>query len=528
MDGVLAELSQKLSLSSKEPRIRPLGVKRHYTLTPMTPIHEMSCPDLIITLDEVLNHIGFGKYQLFSFIVIGLMLINDGAEILMLAFLISILKNDWNLGATQTSLFGSFVFAGFFLGAVFSARVSDWFGRAKVLAGLEVLIYLFGIISASTSQFFFITVIRGLYGLLLGLQFPACFNYLSEITPQPHRLKILLLTGFFVTLGKIFAAFIADLTLANTASGDWHSMLFWVVQPSALGLIALAFFLKESPYHQLMIKKNVDEAIETLKSMWRFNYGEGQAAEFANLFTARNKLGLKNWSDSHKIKTFSTRVSDFKHFMRQHFKTSNMSLWVTWFILPTLNYGIIYLLPTVLTTYAHFIGTDYTVIKVLAVVLAEVPSVAIAHYSIERNKLDSKRLIVLGMVGTLSSVMIMVLFHESYIILGMSSARFFLNICSQAALWHNAQLYPSSTRRLGIAVLGSWSRFAVIFMPWIVEFFLSFSVDALFLGYAALAGAGIISASFLPYAVRVEELEYEEMEIINRRMEINMLDSGDL
>ena len=529
MEGIVTELSERLTnRQSRPPQIRPLGVKKHYTFTPMTPINEMNYPDFMISVDDILNHIGFGRYQMISILVIGLMLINDGTESIVLSFLVSVLKNDWNLDISTVSLFSSAVFGGVFIGSALSEKLADRYGRLRMLAGVELLIYLTGIASANAKDIVLLTLIRGIYGFLLGLRFPTCFQYINEVTPLQVRLKTVLLAGGFITLGKIFAAVVADLTLVNMESGDWHKMLFWLVQPSIVALTLLAIFLKESPFYHIIVKKDLDEGLYLLKSMWRFNHANATAPhDYSNLFSAKNKIGLQNWADSTYAKKNVEKITNIANYIKEQFRTLHLSIWVTWFVLPAINYGILFTLPTVLTNFNH-IHVEHELLKVIVVVLAEVPSVLVANYLIDKKMVGAKQMTVFGMVGTTLSFITMLLFVGELLIFGLASARFFLNICFQAALSHNSQLYSLSTGGPSTKFLFGWKRLAIVLVPWITKFLLASSVGTLFAGYLILSIVVLISALCMPQTLRAQELEYTEMKVMKSVPDLDMLDSEDI
>lgn len=64
-----------------------------------------------VTFDKILSKIGFGHYQLKVYLILGLILINDGAESVVLSILQNILKYEWGLKPAQNNFVGTAVFA---------------------------------------------------------------------------------------------------------------------------------------------------------------------------------------------------------------------------------------------------------------------------------------------------------------------------------------------------------------------------------------------------------------------------------
>ena len=208
------------------------------------------------TIDDYFSKIGFGIYQIRAYLILGFVLINDGAEVIVLSFLFSILSKEWGLTNGQIGFLGSTVFAGFFLGALVSGKISDTYGRKKALIYIVLLLYIFGMWSAFVYSFAMLVFVRTVFGFLVGIQFPMCITYLTEITPKEVRGKWLVLAGGFFTLGEFLACFIAFLTLDSASSGNWRALFIWVAQPAFLCALGIKYLMHESPRYEVVVKKN--------------------------------------------------------------------------------------------------------------------------------------------------------------------------------------------------------------------------------------------------------------------------------
>lgn len=85
------------------------------------------------TLDEALDAVGFGNYQLILMAYGGLGWIADAMEIMILSFIGSAVQSEWDLSPAEKSLISSVVFVGMLIGAYASGFVSDTYGRKYVL-----------------------------------------------------------------------------------------------------------------------------------------------------------------------------------------------------------------------------------------------------------------------------------------------------------------------------------------------------------------------------------------------------------
>ena len=93
-----------------------------------------------ISLDDLIDTLGFGKFQLFILVVSGILWLSDGIEIMLLSILGPVLKCEWELESWQEALISTAVFAGIILGAPFCGWFADVHGRKKVL--YSILMFL--------------------------------------------------------------------------------------------------------------------------------------------------------------------------------------------------------------------------------------------------------------------------------------------------------------------------------------------------------------------------------------------------
>jgi len=101
-----------------------------------------------LTVQEVVDRIGFGRFQKRLLAVCGVTWAADGAEVVLLGFALPSVIEDFGISPTQAGLIASATFAGMLVGAWFWGTISDYIGR-RVGFQLTVLIFaLFGTLSA--------------------------------------------------------------------------------------------------------------------------------------------------------------------------------------------------------------------------------------------------------------------------------------------------------------------------------------------------------------------------------------------
>lgn len=83
----------------------------------------------VYTLDEALNHVEFGKFQILVLVYAGLGLVAEAMEVMILSFIGAAITSEWDLSPAQENLLTSVVFAGLLFGSYSWGFISDKYGR---------------------------------------------------------------------------------------------------------------------------------------------------------------------------------------------------------------------------------------------------------------------------------------------------------------------------------------------------------------------------------------------------------------
>jgi sugar porter (SP) family MFS transporter len=153
------------------------------------------------------------------------------------------ISHEFNLSPQLNGLVVSAVLIGAFLGAVFSGRLADHFGRKRLLV-LDAIIFIIGTILTSVATSIFTIIIgRIIVGIAIGVSSYVAPLYISEISPPKYRGALVSLNQLAITIG-ILISYVVDYYFA--AGGAWRSMFGLGVIPAALLLIGM-FTLPDSP-----------------------------------------------------------------------------------------------------------------------------------------------------------------------------------------------------------------------------------------------------------------------------------------
>ena len=240
------------------------------------------------TLNSFLEYVGFGKFGLMITIIHGFLHFYQGLELTLDALISPILQAEWKLMSTEKSLLSSGIFIGMSIGCIIMGSFGDRYGRKVILiTGMSIACY-FALLSVFSNNFTWFFIIRTFTGLGVG-SMTNSLPYLVELLALQHRSRALMFCGVMFTLGNTFAAFMAHL-IANKYG--WRVYLLAITLPFPFS-IALTFWLPESVRY-MENSGNQHGILETLQFMAKMN---GRKYE--------GNVQLSCSSSLHKINTFS-------------------------------------------------------------------------------------------------------------------------------------------------------------------------------------------------------------------------------
>eukprot|EP00537_Pseudo-nitzschia_pungens_P019290 CAMPEP_0172398562 /NCGR_PEP_ID=MMETSP1061-20121228/36838_1 /TAXON_ID=37318 /ORGANISM="Pseudo-nitzschia pungens, Strain cf. pungens" /LENGTH=605 /DNA_ID=CAMNT_0013131121 /DNA_START=32 /DNA_END=1849 /DNA_ORIENTATION=+ len=333
-----------------------------------------------VQIDDAIERIGTGTFQYQVLFAAGLCFMADAMEVLLLSFLSTVLKHEWDLSEHEVDSIVAVVFAGALLGTLILGQAADKFGRKPVFAVTSSIIAVSGVATAFCRNFEELIIARFFVGFGVGgLTVP--FDTLSEFLPNAARGKSLLYIEFFWTMGTLIVPMLAYLTLDTAAEiGESHWQLFVILCsiPCFVSTILGMGLVPESP--RWLLEKFSDhpedeagseKALQILRSAALKN-GISRDIIDKELFPAGTRL-IRCWKDLGAIqrtqspifqknnereltKESSLCCSDqttgdiVKLFSTPEQSRVTMFLWATWFGFGFLYYGVIIAVSIVFTT----------------------------------------------------------------------------------------------------------------------------------------------------------------------------------
>lgn len=171
-------------------------------------------------------------------------LVLDGLDVALVAFIAPSLITDWGLTKAQL---GPIVTSGLFglaIGSLVAGPLADRFGRRKVIIGALIT---FGVMSAATALatgVLSFSILRLLTGLGLGAAMPNAATLVSEFAPTRRRSAMMAITYCGMTFGSAVAGYLTSV-MVQIASWHWALVVGGVLPLAYAAVVTVA--LPESP-----------------------------------------------------------------------------------------------------------------------------------------------------------------------------------------------------------------------------------------------------------------------------------------
>lgn len=195
-------------------------------------------------VEQAIDIIGFGRYQVYLFIITGLIFMSYAVELMAIPFLLPIFQKEFEITALESAMVPLSSIIGAFIGASVLSILSDKYGRKWIIIIGVLLTAISAVISAFATNIYFESAARFFVGFFSKISVVA-ITILAEFLPTKYRGKILMLSGIFWSLGLMFSVSLAWICLTYY---DWRIYIKSTTIPLWFGAI-FACFIDESPHY---------------------------------------------------------------------------------------------------------------------------------------------------------------------------------------------------------------------------------------------------------------------------------------
>lgn len=176
------------------------------------------------------------------------------------------IEKHFHLEESQLGLgfsFASLLF-GCMFGAAFAGKITDLFGRKKILICVAVLFLITSLLTGWAGSFTMFVVARFIAGLSVGAASMLSPMYIAEVSPARTRGALVSFYQLSIVFG-ILISYLINYLLRNVGEDNWRWMFYSGVIPSAL-FFFLLFLVPETPRFLCRIGQE-EKAYEVLKKI---------------------------------------------------------------------------------------------------------------------------------------------------------------------------------------------------------------------------------------------------------------------
>uniref|UniRef100_A0A3Q3IYS1 Major facilitator superfamily (MFS) profile domain-containing protein n=1 Tax=Monopterus albus TaxID=43700 RepID=A0A3Q3IYS1_MONAL len=275
-------------------------------------IHLLCFPaasDQTYTVEEAVEAVGFGRFHIMLFVIMGSATIVEAMEIMLLAVASPEIRCEWHLEDWQVALVSTMVFLGFMLCGVLSGYLSDTYGRWKVVFGGFVWSTYFSLLTSFAPSYGWFIFLRS----MVGCGVAAVFVLKTEFIPAKYRAYLLPLATIFWMTGSMLIILLGMLVVPTLG---WRWMIRISITPS---VILIFLFRVRCPLHRSVLTSgNTPAAVETLQWVAKINRASLPPGRLVDPAKERG-----NW----------------RILLSSSFRRTSLLLWYSWFVASFSYYG---------------------------------------------------------------------------------------------------------------------------------------------------------------------------------------------
>jgi len=459
-------------------------------------------PDDTFTVDQAVNAIGFGRFQIRLSLITGLCWMADSMEMMILSILSPAVQCSWHISEWKQAFITTIVFLGMMLSSPFWGKFSDKYGRKTTLVLSGSFLFFYGFLSSFAPTYVWLLLLRGLVGFCVGA-IPQAVTLYAEFLPVKQRGKCVVLLECFWALGACLEVLLALFVMPTLG---WK----WLLGLSSLPLL---LFTCVCPW---------------LPESARFHAASGQSE--------RALATLKQLADENKrpmllgrltVDDVSTvRRGRIRDLLAPELRTTTLLLWFIWWASAFCYYGIVLMTTEMFELSEEDLCSapqgwegaevcqasckplqqeDY--IDLLWTTLAEFPGIFFTIIVIERFG-RKKTMAVEFLIFTVASLTLFVCVKSRAVLtVTLFVCRGIISGMFQAAYVYTPEVYPTTLRSVGVGTCSGFARFGAMLTPLVAQVLIYRSPFASVLVYGAVALVASVACLFLPIETRGRPLQ---------------------
>ncbi|XP_054243055.1 putative transporter SVOPL [Indicator indicator] len=267
------------------------------------------------TVEEAVETIGFGKFHIMLFLIMGSTGVAEAMEIMLIAVVSPLIRCEWQLQDWQVALVTTMVFFGYMVFSIVLGLLADRYGRWKILLLSFLWASYFSLLTSFAPSYVWFVLLRamvggGVSGHTQGLIIK------TEFLPTKYRGYMLPLSQVFWLVGSLLIIGLGS--VVNPTIG-WRWLIRIASIPGILLILVFKFIPESARYN--VSKGNMSAALATLQRIAKMNGAvmpEGTLRE-----TAKERRGR------------------FKDLIHPKYLRTTLQIWIIWLGIAFAYYGVI-------------------------------------------------------------------------------------------------------------------------------------------------------------------------------------------
>lgn len=404
------------------------------------------------SLEDALDMVGTGPYQLRALLTTGLANAADAAEILAVGLIIPAAKDQLALDghpAARAALTSS-IFLGMMIGGLTLGPLGDRLGRRPTLAISLVVNATCGALSALSPTAGILALFRFFAGVGVGGSVPVVFSWLSELVPRRQRGRWLVFLAAFWMVGSLTSATLGLLIIPRLG---WRPFLLAATLPAWGSAACAVLLMDESPRFSLVVGKG-EQATRALRRMAEIN-----GRPLPQRFALAPLTAVPTTTMTATTTTMSALAAPFKQLLRPPLRARTLPLLVGMAGISGGWYSLILWLPTFFEKRGAGVGVGLYA-QTLAVSAANLPGNVASAWLVDRV---GRRLSACGAMALAALAAVAFAMAPPVPAVALASACVFNGVSVVA--WNAidlllAESFPTAVRASAVGFLGAAGRFA--------------------------------------------------------------------
>jgi len=453
-----------------------------------------------MSLDDAIDHCGFGWFQIKLLFVAGACWMSESMEMMLLSVLSPILTCRWKLSGFMEASITTVVFLGMMVGSVMWGTISDRWGRRFGFLATTVFTFVFGFLSAFSPDIYVMLLLRCLVGVGVGGGHTA-FTLFAEYLPRKNRALCLILIELFWTVGTIGEAGLAWVLLPKMDPRyGWRVLLGLSSLP--LLILLLCYSIVPESARFLLAKGREPEAVKLVEEIAKSN---------------KTPIPCK-----HLVFTTSPQKAKFSDLMVPALRKTSILLWIIWCANAFVYYGMVLMSTEIFQqqssgarcngsswfapvkphhnthdqfTQCHELQPkDYEQLFITSA--AELPGIIFTVFVIDKLGRKKTQALEFFVTATFISLVCLCLGFGTVVVLFV--VRGLITGAFQASYVYTPEVYPTSVRSTALGVCSTMARIGGILTPYVAQVLIGVS-DYLSLGlYFFVALCAGVASILLP------------------------------